>query len=90
MGILTISISIVRQYTEAVKPPRAIFLKWPFGHPLGEPFNATQQKSVLATAFRALFMMRTPGEIVDVPLRWRREQYPFEFIPLVDFDSIKN
>jgi len=34
-GIPTISISINRPYTEKIKPPRSIFLDWPFGHPLG-------------------------------------------------------
>jgi D-proline reductase (dithiol) PrdB len=36
-GIPTIGISINRTYTERIKPPRSIFLDWPFGHPLGEP-----------------------------------------------------
>ncbi|MEJ2038208.1 MAG: hypothetical protein P8X55_04665 [Desulfosarcinaceae bacterium] len=38
-GIATVSISIVRAYTEKVKPPRSVFLHWPFGHPLGEAGN---------------------------------------------------
>ncbi|MDT8272742.1 MAG: hypothetical protein RRA35_06085 [Desulfomonilia bacterium] len=74
-GIPTIGISIVRQYTETVKPPRSIFLKWPFGHPLGEPFNVAQQRAVLRTAFDALYSIEVPGEIVDVPWRWKRETY---------------
>lgn len=74
-GIPTVGISIVRDYTEKVKPPRSIFLKWPFGHPLGEPFNVKQQRAVLAQAFSALYSIQAPGEIVDVPFRWRRETY---------------
>jgi len=46
-GIPTIGISIVREYTEKVKPPRTVFLDWPFGHPLGEPFDKEQQVAVL-------------------------------------------
>lgn len=75
MGIPTIGISIVREYTEKVKPPRTIFLRWPFGHPLGEPFNITQQRAVLTEAFRALYSIKTPGEIIDVPFKWKREHY---------------
>lgn len=74
-GIPTIGISIVRQYTEKVKPPRTIFLKWPFGHPLGEAGHVAQQRSVLKKAFEALYSIETPGTIVDVPWRWKREKY---------------
>ena len=74
-GIPTIGITIVRNYTEKVKPPRSIFLKWPFGHPLGEPFHAAQQRAVLEKAFEALQHIMIPGEIVDIPFRWKREIY---------------
>jgi len=58
-----------------VKPPRSIFLKWPFGHPLGEPFQVAQQRAVLTKAFEALQHIKTPGEIVDIPFRWKKETY---------------
>jgi D-proline reductase (dithiol) PrdB len=74
-GIPTIGISIVRDYSVKVKPPRTVFLRWPFGHPLGEPFNAAQQRVVLAEAFAALCGIQRPGEIRDLPYRWRRENY---------------
>ena len=75
-GIPTVSISIVREYTEKVKPPRAVFLRWPFGHPLGEAGNVNQQAAVLGKTFEALFAIDTPGTIVDLGWRWRRESYP--------------
>jgi D-proline reductase (dithiol) PrdB len=74
-GLPTISISINREYTEKVKPPRAIFLPWPFGHPLGEPYHRNQQRAVLMKAFEALYQIASPGEIVDVGWRWWRETY---------------
>lgn len=74
-GIPTIGISIVREYSVKVKPPRTVYLRWPFGHPLGEPFNAVQQQVVLAEAFRALCTITRPGDIVDLPYRWKRERY---------------
>ena len=74
-GIPTIGISIVREYTEKVKPPRTIFLRWPFGHPLGEPFNLAQQRAVLAEAFQALYSIDKPGQIIDIPFKWRRHRY---------------
>ncbi len=74
-GIPTVSITIVRQYTEKIKPPRSVFLHWPFGHPLGEPFKIEQQRAVLAVAFKTLYTARTPGKIMDAGFRWRREKY---------------
>ncbi|MCI0622141.1 MAG: hypothetical protein L0387_10820 [Acidobacteria bacterium] len=73
-GIPTVSISILREVTEKVRPPRAVFLRWPFGHPLGEPFHVTQQLTVLRDAFQLLDTAQ-PGEIHDLPYRWRRETY---------------
>jgi hypothetical protein len=65
-GIPTMGISMVRMYTERVKPPRSIFIDLPFGHPLGKPFNVPQQMAVLGQAFEALYAISTPGEIVDI------------------------
>lgn len=77
-GIATIGISIVREYTEEIRPPRSVYLRWPFGHPLGEPFNIPQQRAVLNRAFDALYSITTPGTIIDLPYRWRRETYKTE------------
>jgi hypothetical protein len=74
-GIPTIGVSIVREYSEQVKPPRTIFLRWPFGHPFGSPFNAAQQRVVLAEALRALYTIQEPGTIIDLSHRLRREKY---------------
>ncbi len=74
-GIPTMGISIVRDYSVKVKPPRTVFLRWPFGHPLGDPFNKAQQRVVLAEAFRALCSIEQRGEIRDLPYRWKRERY---------------
>lgn len=75
VGIATIGISIVREYSEKVKPPRTVFLRWPFGHPVGEPGNMQQQRAVVLEAFRELYQIKEPGTIVDLPFRWRREKY---------------
>jgi D-proline reductase (dithiol) PrdB len=74
-GIATVGISIVRDYSVKVKPPRTVFLCWPFGHPLGEPFQSAQQRVVLAEALAAFCNIRQPGEIRDLAYRWRRERY---------------
>lgn len=52
-----------------------MYLKWPFGHPLGEPFNRAQQLSVIHYALRALVAADQPDLILDPGWGWRREQY---------------
>jgi D-proline reductase (dithiol) PrdB len=68
-------ISIVREFSEKVKPPRTIFLNWPFGHPLGKPFNIRQQRAVIIRAFNALYRINDPGAIIDLPFEWERNSY---------------
>ena len=74
-GIATVSLSIVREITEKTPPPRALFMRWPFGHALGEAGKREQQLHVLIRAFELLFEAQAPGEIRDSELRWRREKY---------------
>lgn len=74
-GIPTIGVSIVRSYSEQIKPPRTVALRWPFGHPLGEPFNNYQHRAVIMAAFEALYSIEIPGTIIDLPFKWRREKY---------------
>ena len=69
------SISITKDLTESVGVPRAVFVKWPLGHPLGERNNAAQQRTMI---YRGLALLRTadrPGIIEEPGYRWRREQY---------------
>lgn len=71
-GIPTISVSIVRRFTEEAGAPRAVFLKWPMGHPLGEPGRKDVHTAVLRSAFNALETIKEPGTIIDLPYRWKR------------------
>jgi len=75
VGIATIGVSIVREYSEKVQPPRTVFLRWPFGHPLGEPGKTLQQRTIVLEALQALYQIEEPGTIIDLPYRWRREKY---------------
>jgi hypothetical protein len=46
-GLVTTSISLIREHTEKVKPPRALFVPFPFGHPLGEANDPELQARVM-------------------------------------------
>lgn len=53
-GLSTTSISLVREHTEKVKPPRALFVPYPFGHPLGLANDEPRQMRVLRAALGLL------------------------------------
>ena len=55
--------------------PRAVFLKWPLGHPLGEPHNDEQQRTVIFDALSLLASATQPGIVADPGYRWRRHDY---------------
>lgn len=46
-GLVTGGISLIREHTEKVKPPRALWVPFPFGLPVGHPENPAEQRSVL-------------------------------------------
>ena len=55
---MTISLSLVREHTEKVKPPRAVYVPFPLGLPVGHPGNVPEQQAVLDLAFS---MLDTPS-----------------------------
>jgi hypothetical protein len=53
-GLVTTSISLIREHTEKVRPPRALFVPFPFGHPLGEANDTELQAHVMRAALGLL------------------------------------
>jgi hypothetical protein len=53
-GLSTSSISLVREHSETIKPPRALFVPYPFGHPFGRPEDPELQHRVLRAALDLL------------------------------------
>ena len=53
-GISTTSISLVREHTEKVKPPRALWVPFPFGLAFGRPNDPELQHRVLRAALALL------------------------------------
>ena len=73
--ISTVGISLARQISEKVKPPRTYFLKYPYGHALGELFNKKQQLTIFQDCLNLLESAQEPGIIVDSPYRWRKHKF---------------
>lgn len=49
-GIPTTQISLIYEHTEAIRPPRALWVPFELGRPLGVPDDAAFQRKVLLTA----------------------------------------
>lgn len=69
-GLPTVQISLIREHTERMTPPRALWVPYELGRPLGVPGDADFQKRVLRAALNLL--ERTDGPFIvdhdeDVP-----------------------
>jgi hypothetical protein len=53
-GIPTTQISLIREHTEVMRPPRALWVPFELGRPLGVPFNTALQRRVLVAALELL------------------------------------
>lgn len=65
-GIATTSISLIREQSEAVHPPRALWVPFPLGRPLGVADDREFQTDVLRSAL-GLLETATEPTIVDYP-----------------------
>lgn len=53
-GVATTQISLVREHTEAINPPRALWVPFMLGRPFGAPDDAAFQRRVLVAVLRLL------------------------------------
>lgn len=60
-GVTTVSISLLHEVTDVIQPPRALFVPYRLGFPLGEPNNPELQHRIIAAALSLI-------ERNDVPL----------------------
>jgi D-proline reductase (dithiol) PrdB len=74
-GIPTIGITLQKEITRKVRPPRALYLRYPFGHPMGEAFNRAQQPTIVLTALEALATIPEPGVVLEPGWAWRRHLF---------------
>ena len=65
-GVPTTQISLIRPHTEAIKPPRALWVPFDLGRPLGGPNDAEFQKRVLLSVLK-LFEESSGPVLRDFP-----------------------
>jgi hypothetical protein len=71
-GIATVCVVMRREVAQNVRPPRALFVKFPFGAPLGPAREVETQRGVIREALAVLERAIAPGTIVDSPRLWKR------------------
>ncbi len=71
-GIPTVCLNMRREVAENVKPPRTLFVKFPFGAPLGPAGDVETQRGVIMEALEVLVSATEPGTIIDSPRAWKR------------------
>ncbi|MCC6130584.1 MAG: hypothetical protein IT186_11720 [Acidobacteria bacterium] len=57
-GITTVSLSVLKEVTEKVRPPRSLCLEFPLGYPLGRPNDVELQTAIIR---KALALASHPG-----------------------------
>lgn len=62
------------KYSEAISPPRTLFLRWPLGHPMGEVGFKAQQTFILKRALNLIGSATEKGVIERPKYRWRRHE----------------
>ena len=63
-GISTVLVGFVREHMEALTPPRALFLDFPMGRPMGKPNDPEFQKKIIRSAF-SLFDQDNGPQLVN-------------------------
>jgi hypothetical protein len=69
-GVPTVSMTSAWDITEAVAPPRSVYVHAPLGHQTGAPNDRSGQRALVQAALEAGVALAEPGEIVALPYRW--------------------
>ena len=96
-GFSTVLVGFVREHIEAIKPPRAMWLDFPMGRPMGKPNDPAYQNRILRASFKLLD--KSCGPVLEdfpdtIPVRNGRMGYaiPPEFVmstdDIVDVDGL--
>jgi hypothetical protein len=65
-----VSLSVARDVSDQVRPPRVVFAPFMMGHHFGVPFHRELQRRMIFEALDHLAHARVSGEIRVVPITW--------------------
>jgi len=72
-GVPTVTMTSALDITEAVGPPRSVFLDYPLGHTSGRPHRPELGLEIVANALAAFADADRPGWIGRQPFRWAED-----------------
>ena len=59
--------------TQAVNPPRAVYLDYPLGHTAGKPLEPDNQMAIMRDTLAAFADISEPGSVVPLDYEWRED-----------------
>jgi D-proline reductase (dithiol) PrdB len=71
-GIATVSVTMAPTVTYGVGVPRALYVRFPYGNPYGEPGDDETQRQILHAAIQWLYDARKPNQMARLACGWRR------------------
>ena len=71
-GIPTVIVANARDIVEHCEVARLYFTDFPLGSPIGEPFDAAMQRTVVAGALDLLETASGPRSTAEAPLKWSK------------------
>jgi hypothetical protein len=71
-GISTASVTVRPDVTVGMNVPRAAYLRFPHGNPLGEPHRPDQQHLILEALLQMLETATEAPTLIELPFRWKR------------------
>jgi len=69
-GLPTVAAVTIKEMAQQVRPPRAVFINFPFGRTFGRAGDRETQGAIVSDMARALRTLDRPGKILDLPYRW--------------------
>ena len=69
-NLSTVLVTMMPYWSEKIGVPRTLAVEFPFGHTLGAPYDAPQQKRVILEALNVLAEAPEPGRIVHSGENW--------------------
>jgi len=86
-GVATTSISLIREHTAAIKPPRALWVPFPLGRPLGKVNDPLFQRRVLEASL-VLLETATEPVLADYPEEAPATSTPENWVCPVSFPPL--
>lgn len=71
-SIATVSMTMAPTVTYGVGVPRALYVRFPYGNPYGEPGDTGTQREILHAALRWLYEATEPNQMARLAIGWRR------------------